>query len=361
MLNDYRDILSAPFLNISLPVLLLYHFNKNDPINYNIMKALILEDFNTPYLLKEVEKPVAGKGQVLVNIKASGVNPLDVKIKAGQAAHAKPVLPGIMGIDLAGVVEAVGEDVTVFKAGDEVFGMAGGIAGVQGTLAQYAAVDADLLALKPKNLSMREAAAVPLIFITAWEGLVDRAKVSKGKTVLIHGGAGGVGHIAIQIAKAFGADVYATVDPSKSNLIRSYGVTPIDYKTLSVNEYVQQYTDGEGFDIIYDTVGGATLDASFNAAKQYTGHVISILGWGSHSLAPLSFKGATYSGVFTLYPLISGKGRKAHGNIMQEAAKLIQNGEVKPIINPENYTLETIAQAYEAITAGKGKVVITIG
>src|ERR1700761_5028041 len=161
------------------------------------MKALVLESFNSPYQLKEVDKPIAGKGEVLVKIKASGINPLDLKIKAGQAAHAKAKLPAILGIDLAGVGEPVGEAVTTFKLGDEVYGMTGGIAGIPGSLAEYAVVDADLLAIKPKNLSMHEAAALPLVFITAWEGLVDRANVSAGKTVLVHGGAGGVGHVAV--------------------------------------------------------------------------------------------------------------------------------------------------------------------
>ncbi len=193
------------------------------------MKALILTEFNTPYQLQDIKKPVAVTGEVLVKIMASGINPLDLKIQAGQAAHAKTVLPAIPGIDMAGIVEAVGEGVTGFKIGDEVYGMTGGIAGVQGSLAQYAAVDADLLALKPANLTMKEAAALPLIFITAWEGLVDRAKVGKYKTVLIHGGAGGVGHIAVQIAKAFGAKVFATVNPTDFDLIKSYGATPIDY------------------------------------------------------------------------------------------------------------------------------------
>jgi NADPH:quinone reductase-like Zn-dependent oxidoreductase len=326
------------------------------------MKALVLENFNTSYQLKNIEKPVAGKGQVLVNIKASGVNPLDLKIKAGQAAHAQAKLPGILGVDMAGVVEAVGEGITNFKPGDEVYGMTGGIAGVQGSLAEYAAVDADLLAIKPKNLTMQEAAALPLIFITAWEGLVDRANVHEGQTVLIHGGAGGVGHIAVQIAKARGANVYATVDPSKNDLIRSYGATPVDYTKLTVEDYVKEYTGNEGFDIVFDTVGGTTLDASFKAAKQYVGHVLSILGWGTHSLAPLSFHGATYSGVFTLYPLISGKGRKHHGEILSEATKLAEAGKIKPITDPYHYTLETIAEAYGAIEkrTATGKVVISI-
>jgi NADPH:quinone reductase-like Zn-dependent oxidoreductase len=326
------------------------------------MKALVLNEFNTPYQLQEIEKPVAGKGEVLVKIMASGINPLDLKIKAGQAAHAKAVLPAILGIDMAGIVEAVGEGVTEFKIGDEVYGMTGGIAGVQGSLAAYAAVDADLLALRPSNLTMKEAAALPLIFITAWEGLVDRAKVSKDKTVLIHGGAGGVGHIAVQIAKAFGAKVFATVSPKDFELVKAYGATPIDYNT-PVEEYLQQYTQGEGFDIILDTVGGLVLDASFKAAKQYTGHVASILGWGNHALAPLSFRGATYSGVFTLYPLIFGKNRKQHSDILKKATELVENKKLMPIVDEGDYSLETIQAAYYAITSGKtkGKIVISIG
>lgn len=324
------------------------------------MKALILENFNIPYQIKEVDKPIAGKGQVLVKIKASGVNPLDLKIKAGQAAHAQVKLPAILGIDMAGVVEGIGEGVTTFKPGDQVYGMIGGVGGVQGSLAEYAAIDADLLAVKPKNLSMREAAVLPLIFITAWEGLVDRANVSAGKTVLVHGGAGGVGHIAIQIAKAKGAEVFSTVDPTKNELIKSYGATPIDYTSVTVEDYVQRYTNGEGFDIVFDTLGGGTLDASFKAVRQYTGHAISILGWGAHSLAPLSFRGATYSGVFTLYPLISGKYRKHHGAILKEATKLAEAGQLIPLVNPQVYTPATISEAYADIEQGrtKSKVVI---
>jgi NADPH2:quinone reductase len=326
------------------------------------MKALILREFNTPYEVQNVEKPVAGKSEVLVKVMASGVNPLDLKIIAGQAAHAKPILPAILGIDMAGVIEAVGEDVSAFKTGDEVYGMTGGIAGVQGSLAEYSAVDPDLLAIKPKNLTMHQAAALPLIFITAWEGLVDRAKVSEGRKVLIHGGAGGVGHVGIQIARASGATVFATASPEDHDLIRSYGATPIDYTSSHVDDYVREHTAGEGFDIILDTVGGAVLDASFKAVKQYTGHVVSVLGWGTHALAPLSFRGATYSGVFTLYPLISGKLRKHHGDILREATKLAETGKLAPILDKESYTPETISAAYEDIKAGRtrGKVVISI-
>jgi len=164
--------------------------------------------------LKSKSQSLRHKGQVLVKIKASGVNPIDYKIRLGQAPYAMPELPAIIGTDLAGVVEAVGEGVTQFQVGDEVYGLTGGVRGLQGSLAQYAAVDANLLAIKPRNLSMREAAALPLVTLTAWEGLVDKAAVKAGDRVLVHGGAGGVGHVAVQLAKVFGADVYATVSPA---------------------------------------------------------------------------------------------------------------------------------------------------
>ena len=159
-----------------------------------------------------------------------------------------------------------------------------------------------------------------------------------------------------------GAQVFSTVDNAKNEVIKAYGATPIDYKNLTVDQYVQQHTDGEGFDVIFDTIGGETLDASFKATKQYVGHVLSILGWGTHSLAPLSFHSATYSGVFTLYPLITGKGRKHHGDILREATKLIESGKLTPLVDPGNYTLETITEAYEALeqSKAKGKVVVSI-
>ncbi|WP_214072570.1 zinc-dependent alcohol dehydrogenase family protein [Mucilaginibacter sp. dw_454] len=327
------------------------------------MKALVLENYGSPFVIKEIERPVPKDGEVLVQIKAASVNPLDTKIKTGNAGHAKTKLPAILGIDMAGIVVEVGKDVKNFKAGDEVYGMTGGIAGVQGSLAEYAAVDADLLALKPKNLIMGKAAAIPLGFITAWEGLVDRAKIEKGKTVLIHGGTGGVGHMATQIAVAKGAKVFTTDSPAKKELAEAFGATSIDYTSSSIEDYMTKHTDGEGFDIVFDTVGGAVLDDSFKAAKTYHGHVVSILGWGTHSIAPLSFRGATYSGVFTLLPLITGKHRAHHGEILREATAIIEAGQLKPIIDPSHYTFENIEEAYQAVASGKakGKVIINLG
>jgi NADPH:quinone reductase len=218
-----------------------------------------------------------------------------------------------------------------------------------------------LVALKPKSLSMREAAALPLVTITAWEGVVDRAKVHEGQRVLVHAGAGGVGHIAVQLAKAFGAKVFATVSAEKRPVVEEFGATAIDYRTASTEQYVAQYADGEGFDVVYDTVGGATIDASFVAVKRYTGHVVSCLGWSTHSLAPLSFRGATYSGVFTLMPLLTGLGQAHHGEILREAAALVDGGKLRPLMNERRFSGADLDAAHALVESGAlGKVVVEL-
>ncbi|RXH54858.1 quinone oxidoreductase [Granulicella sibirica] len=307
----------------------------------------------------ETPRPVAGPGEVLVRIHASGVNPLDAKIRAGQAVHARQPLPAVLGVEMAGVVEEVGPAVTAFRPGDEVYGMVGGVGGLQGTLADFVAARAKLLALKPVALSMREAASLPLAAITAWEGLVDRACVHGGQKVLVHGGAGGVGHIVVQLAKAHGAEVFATVSPEKTHIVEQFGATPIDYRSVPVEEYVKKHTGGAGFDIIYDTVGGPNIDASFAAVRRYSGHVVSCLGWSNHSLAPLSFRGATYSGVFTLEPMLSGADGSHQGEILREIATLVDAGKLKPLLHARRFTSHDIEAAHAAVAAGSlGKVVV---
>ncbi|WP_374173422.1 zinc-dependent alcohol dehydrogenase family protein [Flavobacterium tructae] len=325
------------------------------------MRALLTTTYESDFVSTEIEKPTPKEGEVLIKIHASGVNPIDNKIRIGVSPYASPVLPAVLGTDLAGVVEAVGKNVTDFKVGDEVYGLAGGVLGLQGTLAQYTAVDADLLAVKPKNISMKEAAAVPLVLLTAWEGLIDRAKVKKGDQVLVHAGAGGVGHMVVQLARIFGADVYATVSSQKAAIVESYGATPIDYKTAKVEDYVKQFTDGKGFDIIYDTVGGQSLDDSFAAIRHY-GQIASCYAFGTHALATGSLRSASLHGVFVLHPMISGEGRKHHGDILKEAAKFIEEGKLKPLIDPRNFTLDTAMEAHKAVSdsSSVGKIVVDI-
>jgi len=324
------------------------------------MQAAILDVHGGAFRIGEVSLPEPGPDEVRVRIAASGVNPLDIKIHLGQAAHARHPLPAILGLDLAGTIDAIGDRVTRFRLGDQVYGMTGGVGGIQGSLAEYAVVDADLLAIKPVNLTMREAAALPLVAITAWEGLVDRMAVKAGETVLVQGGAGGVGHVAIQIARARGAKVFATGSTGSRAAIKALGASFID-RDEPVSDYVARLTDGIGFDRVYDTAGGPALDASFEAVRRF-GHVASCLGWGSHALAPLSFKGASYSGVFTLMPLLSGVGRRHHGAILSAVTGLVEAGKLLPTLDPRRFTLSTACDAHRVLKSakGQGKVVVDV-
>ena len=329
-------------------------------ISHPTMQAARLEAHGSPFRLATVARPVAETGEALVRIAASGVNPLDLKIREGAAEHAKQKLPAILGIDLAGTVVATGPGVTRLRPGDEVFGMTGGVGGHQGSLAQYAAVDADLLALKPAHLSMREASVVPLVFITAWEGLVDRMAVRAGQAVLVLGGAGGVGQMAIQIARAHGADVFATGSASSKQTIEALGAGFID-RSEAVEAFVARLTADRGFDLVYDTVGGAALDGAFAAVRRF-GHVASALGWGMHALAPLSFRAGTYSGVFTLLPLLTGEGLAHHGEILSQATRMAEAGQLLPSLDPRRFTLDRLDEAYRLIADGqtRGKLSIDI-
>ena len=328
--------------------------------NTSTMRALILDNYETAqFRSTQIDKPTAGAGEVLVRIVASGVNPIDYKIRTGQAPYAMPELPAVLGTDLAGVVEAVGEGVTAFKAGDEVYGLTGGVRGLQGSLAEFAAVDARLLAPKPKNLSMREAAALPLVALTAWEGLVDRAKVQAGQKVLVQGGAGGVGHLVVQLAVAHGAEVFATVRSHGVETVRRLGATPIDVTTTSVADYVAEHTGGKGFDIIYDTIGGPALDSAFEAIAHY-GHIASCAAFGEHALATGSLRCATLSGVFVLLPMLTGERRAHHGDVLRQVTQLVEIGRVAAIVDARRFDLDSAMDAHALVEQGGAQVKVVI-
>jgi NADPH2:quinone reductase len=309
--------------------------------------------------LAQAPTPHPGPGEVLVRVMASGVNPLDTKILAGAAEHARQPLPAILGLDMAGVVVAMDPGTTRFQLGDAVYGMAGGVGGHPGSLAEYMVADARLLARKPAALTMRQAAALPLTFITAWEGLVDRAAVQPGQ-VLVQGGAGGVGQMVLQIARARGATLFASGSPAGRTAIEALGAVYID-RAEPAADVAARLTGGRGFDIVYDTAGGASLDAAFAMVRRF-GHVVSALGWGVHALAPLSFRAASYSGVFTLLPLLTGEGRDHHGAILDEATKLVDAGALAPRLDPGRFTLATVGDAYRVIETGaaRGKIVVDV-
>ncbi len=310
--------------------------------------------------LTEIEKPEPTRGEVLVKIAASSVNTVDTMIRnMGKDLPLSPELPAILGMDFAGTIEALGDGVTGFSIGDQVYGCAGGLAALPGTLAEYIVADTKLIAHKPKNLTMREAASLPLVAITAYEGL-ERARIKAGQKVLVHGGSGGVGHIVLQLANYFGADVYSTGGGDRQMaLIEELGATAINYKTKKVEDYVQQYTNGAGFDIVYDSVGGANMINSFNAAM-LNGHVVSTVSLLELDLTLAHFKGLSIHVVFMLIPMLHNYKRADHHRILSEITKIIENGKLTPYIDKNRYTLTEVAKAHARLSSGKGmgKVVI---
>jgi NADPH2:quinone reductase len=265
--------------------------------------------------------------------------------------------------DVAGIVEATAPDVNQFVAGDEIYGCAGGLLGSGGALAEYMLVDANLIAKKPRSLSMSAAAALPLVAITAWEGLFQKARLQTSQHVLIHGGVGGVGHIAVQLAKWAGAKVYTTVLKAEDfSIVKAFGADEIiNAKDEPVETYLTRLTDNTGFDIVFDTVGGPNLDRSFLAAAD-SGAVVTTAARSTHDLTPLHSKSLSLHVVFMLLPLLKNKNRAAHGEILAEIAKIVDAGHLKPLVDPNQFTLETVRDAHAWLESGKaqGKVVVNV-
>jgi len=326
------------------------------------MNAMIINEYgeNATFEFREVETPTVKSGQVLVKISASSVNTVDTMIKnMGTDLPFSPATPAILGMDLAGTIEKVGEGVSNFSVGDEVYGCVGGLADLQGTLADYVAADSRLLAMKPKNLTMKEAAAIPLVGITAYEGLT-RANVSKGQKVLVHGGTGGVGHLVVQLAKYFGADVYTTVNGEKQmEIVKGFGATPINFMEETVEDYVNKHTDGVGFDVVYDTVGGENLLKSFEATA-LNGQVTTTVSLCNLDLSTMHFKGLSLHVVFMLIPMLHNFKREQHGEILGKIAKIAEAGDLKPLLDEKKFSLENVGEAYARLESKKaiGKVVV---
>lgn len=326
------------------------------------MRAVLLSEFGGPEKLKvaEVETPMPGPGQVLVRIRAAALNQVDTKIREGLPIG--PDMPAILGADLAGVIEAVGSDVADLRVGDEVYGCAGGVRGHGGTLAQYIAADARLVAPKPASLSFREAAALPLVSITAWDAM-ERLSLAAGDHVLVHGGAGGVGHIGIQLAKAAGARVAATVGSEEAaGLARGLGADDIvDYRAEQVGDYVARLTSGRGFDAIFDTVGGLNLASSFEAAAT-GGRIATTNARVTLDIGAMHGKALSLHVVFMLLPMLRGPGRERHGAILRELAASVDAGKIRPLLDARRFTLETAAEAHAHLGSGQahGKIVIDI-
>ncbi|MUM77915.1 zinc-binding dehydrogenase [Pseudodesulfovibrio sp. F-1] len=325
------------------------------------MKAMVLERFGEDYAFVEGELPLPepGQGEVLVRVAGSSLNPIDHKIATlGPALAFAPELPAVPGMDVSGTVEAVGPGVIRLRPGDRVFGCAGGLGDMPGALAEFMVADADLLAQAPQCMDLVDAAALPLVSITAWLGLFERAHLAAGQTLLVHGGAGGVGHVAVQLGVHAGAEVFATVSGNgKADVVEALGATPIDYRATPVDEYVAGLTGGRGFDVVFDTVGGAVLDASFLAAAP-GGQVVSVSTRASHDLSPMHARGLSLYVVFMLLPLISGQGRSAYGRILEEVAALVDDDVLAVLLDERRFHFTEIAAAHRHWAAGNalGKV-----
>ncbi len=328
------------------------------------MRAAQIERFGDARELTivDLDRPHAGPGEVVVRIQATSVNPVDYKIRSKGPGIA-PELPAVLGCDLAGTVTAVGAAVTAFKPGDEVYGCAGGVRGMPGTYSEYIATDARLLARKPDGLSMREAAALPLVSITAWEALVERAGVRPGQTVLIHGGAGGVGHVALQIARSLGAMVHTTVSSDgKASIARDLGADEtINYREESVQAYVDRLTAGRGFDVVFDATGGSDLPLSFEAAA-INGTVLTIVSQYQTDLTLMHLKNLSLHVIFMLIPMLHNIGRERHGVILDRLAALVRRGQVRPLLDQREFELADIAEAHRHAESGQavGKVTLAV-
>lgn len=304
------------------------------------MKAVRYHQAGGPEVLKyeDVPRPSPGQGEMLIRVAAAGVNPVDAKFrKAG-----RPSLPFTPGFDVAGTVEEAGPGVSTFKKGDAVFAYVPLSRG--GGYAEYAIVKEPEAAAKPAKTTLPQAAGLPVAALTAWQGLFDTAKLQKGQTVLIHGGSGGVGTMAVQLAHWKGARVLATASTENQAYLKQLGAdVAIDYKT-------QKFEDvAKDVDVVLDTVGGDTADRSFDVLKK-GGIIVSIVGH-------LSQEKAKAAGVRAVDILV-----KPSGAQLREIAGLVDSGDLKPVVTKE-LPLEDAAKAHELIETGhtRGKIVLTTG
>lgn len=333
------------------------------------MKAMVMTATGKPDVLQLRDVPVPelpDESHCLIRLAAAGVNPIDCRIRRLHMFHPNH-FPGVLGFDGAGIVEKAGKTCTRFKAGDSVYFFNGGLGGPSGgTYAQYAVVHEAYLARKPENASMQEAAALPLVLITAWEALVFRAGIEAGQRVLIHGGAGGVGHIAIQLARHLRARVAATVGTEeKARFVRTLGAElAIDYAQQDFVAEAKQWTDREGVDVVFDTVGGETFLRSIDAVRIY-GRLITLLSTPIDLAHANKARGRNiligYEGMVTPAATNHHRARLAQTRILEQGARLVEQGKLRVVVG-EVLPLERAADAHAQIETGHthGKVVLEI-
>lgn len=306
------------------------------------MKAATIAGYEAPVAITEIDKPVLNNDSVVIKVHAASLNPIDSILRSGVMKEMMPLsFPHVMAYDVAGEVVEVGADVSTFKVGDAVFARPN--QEDAGAIAEFARVKEGELALKPANISYAQAATVPLAGLTAWQALVTKGNLKKGDKVLIHAGSGGVGTLAIQIAKHFGAHVATTVSARNFDLVKKLGADEIiDYKAQKFEDELSDY------DLVFDMLGGETLNRSFKVLKK-GGVLVSIKGQDTDNLAP---KHDVRFEWFFMEP---------DGAMLAELGDLIKDGTVTTVID-STYPMSRAADAYDALNEGHavGKIVVTV-
>jgi len=326
------------------------------------MRAMVVSQFGPPEVLKlqDMPHPKPSPHDLLIEVHAAALNPVDYKIRRGAFREGR-TLPFILGYDVSGVVREMGSAAQGFGIGDEVYASPSLIR--NGANAEYVCVDARTAAPKPASVDHIHAAALPLVTLTAWEALLLRARIEQGETVLIHAGGGGVGHIAIQLAKLQGCRVLTTASRDESiDLCRRLGAdVVIDYSKEDFVQRVQQETHGGGCPVVFDTVGSQTFDRSLDCVA-VNGRLITAVGTPSAEIAQKLFrKNATLHFEFMGAPTVYGVRPESQGEILEAAARLVDKGELKPHVSRVIH-LEELAEGHRLQESGHvtGKIVVLV-
>lgn len=330
------------------------------------MKAILMTAVGEPDVLKyqDIQEPeITEPTQIKVRLQAAGVNPVDAKIRSNGVFYDQ-ALPAVLGCDGAGIVVETGSGVSQFKTGDNVWFCHGGLGREQGNYAEYTVIDQRWVSLMPKTFTFSQAAAAPLVLITAWGALFDRGGLQSGQTVLIHAGAGGVGHVAIQLAKQKGARVITTVNSGqKAEFVKSLGADEVvDYIPNGFADAVNEITGGKGADLVFDTVGAAVFKESI-AVTAHFGRLVTLLDPGELNLGEARMRNLLIGFELMLTPMLRDlpQARDKHVEILNQCAQWADKGLLKPHVSKQ-LSLQEAAVAHQLIEAGHtiGKIVLSV-
>ena len=330
------------------------------------MKAMLMTAVGDPDVLKfqDIAEPeISTASQIKIKLQAAGVNPVDTKIRRHGVFYDQP-LPAVLGCDGAGIVVETGTAAQQFNVGDKVWFCHGGLGREQGNYAEYTVLDERWVSPSPKTFSFIEAAAAPLVLITAWGALFDRGGLQSGQTVLIHAGAGGVGHVAIQLAKQIGATVITTVrSEQKAEFVKSLGADEVViYAQDGFAAAVDDLTGGKGADLVFDTVGSAVFKESI-AVTAHFGRLVTLLDPGELNLGEARMRNLLIGFELMLTPMLRDlpAARDKHIEILKRCALWADQGLLKLHVGKQ-FPLEAAAEAHRLIEAGHatGKIVLSV-